>query len=119
MDVEPPSGCAGRNSDGMTGIIGEKSLARAMTAYLRAFLHSPDGVIRRAADMPIEWQAWTADEAIRDFDADAESTQIRMNNTELVPSPDDARRELEAWNHQPAIDYIKYFIIYSYQHNWF
>ena len=91
-----------------------------MTAYLSAFLHSSDGVIRRGADMPVDWQAWTADkEQFITFDADAESTQIRMNSTELVPSPDDLRHELEAWSHQPTIDYIKYFIIYSYQKNWF
>ena len=85
-----------------------------------AFLHSPDGVIRKDADMPIEWQAWTADkERFITFDADAKSQQIRMNSTELVRSPDDVLRELDAWNHPPTIDYIKYFIIYSYQHNWY
>ena len=91
-----------------------------MTAYLRAFLHSPDGVMRRTAEMPIEWQAWTADkERFITFDADAESTHIEMNSTELVSSPAEVRRELEGWDHQATIDYIKYFIIYSYQHNWF
>ncbi len=121
MNVEPPKWVRWQKqrwNDRNYG--GRKSLARAMTAYLSAFLHSSDGVIRRGADMPVDWQAWTADkEQFITFDADAESTQIRMNSTELVPSPDDLRHELEAWSHQPTIDYIKYFIIYSYQKNWF
>ena len=121
MDVEPPKWVRWQKHQwNDRNYPGRKSLVRAMTAYLRAFLHSPDGVIRRDADMPIEWQAWTADkERFITFNADAKSQQIRMNSTELVPSPDDVRRELDAWNHPPTIDYIKYFIIYSYQHNWY
>ena len=121
MDVEPPKWVRWQKHQwNDRNYPGRKSLVRAMTAYLRAFLHSPDGVIRKDADMPIEWQAWTADkERFITFDADAKSQQIRMNSTELVPSPDDVRRELDAWNHPPTIDYIKYFIIYSYQHNWY
>ena len=121
MDVEPPKWMRWQKDQwNDRNYPGRKSLVRAMTAYLRAFLHSPDGVIRKDADMPIEWQAWTADkERFITFDADAKSQQIRMNSTELVPSPDDVRRELDAWNHPSTIDYIKYFIIYSYQHNWY
>ena len=121
MDVEPPKWVRlQRQRWNEANYEGRKSLARAMTEYLRAFLHSHGGVIRQTAEMPIEWKPWTtAKEQFITFEADARESRIKMNSTEFVPSPAELRRELDSWGHQPTLDYLKYFIIYSYQKNWF
>ena len=38
---------------------------------------------------------------------------------DLVPSPEEIRKTLEAWPDPATVDYLKYFIIYSYQKNWY
>ena len=121
MDVEPPRWVR-RQKEQWTeqNYPGRKALAAAMSACLKAFLHSPDGTIRKSPEMPLAWLPWTAEEErFMTFDADAQTTHMTMNSKDIVATPDDLKRELEAWPDRRVVDYIKYFLIYSYQKNWY
>ncbi len=120
MDVEPPRWVRWQKEQwNEANYTGRKALAGAMSAHLKDFLHSPDGRLKNASGNPITWQPWTrTDEGFIVFDADADRAHIAMSN-DLASSPGQMRSELDSWPDQATVDYIKYFIIYSYQMNWY
>ena len=120
MDVEPPRWVRWQEEQwNEKNYPGRKALEQAMSRYLKAFLHSEDGTIEDSKGLPMAWRPWTqADETFITFDADTERARMAMSK-DLVPSPEEIRKTLEAWPDPATVDYLKYFIIYSYQKNWY
>lgn len=59
--------------------VGRKDLANQVSAYLRSFLHSSDGVIRKTADMKISWMPWTVEsEKFITWNATAHKAVLKM-----------------------------------------
>ena len=120
MDVEPPRWVRWQKEQwNEKNYPGRKALAQAMSGYLKAFLHSEDGTIEDSKGLPMAWRPWTqTDETFITFDADTERARMAMSK-DLVPSPEEIRKTLEAWPDPATVEYLKYFIIYSYQKNWY
>lgn len=75
---------------------GRKALSDAVGAYLKAFLHSEDGVITKNNDMPIEWKPWAADsEQFITWNATKTEAKLDMNTTEVF-TEDTLREYLES-----------------------
>ncbi len=75
---------------------GRKALSDAVGAYLKAFLHSEDGVITKNNDMPVEWKPWTADsEQFITWNATKTEAKLGMNSTEVF-TEDTLREYLES-----------------------
>ncbi len=120
MDVEPPRWVRWQTEQwNEKNHPGRKALAQAMSGYLKAFLHSEDGTFGGSQGLPMVWRPWTqTNEIFITFDADTERARMAMSK-DLVPSPGEIRKNLEAWPARATVDYLKYFIIYSYQKNWY
>ncbi len=58
---------------------GRKEMTNAIQAYLKEFLHSTDGTIKKTESMPILWEPWTKDaEAFMSWNASPDAMILKM-----------------------------------------
>lgn len=101
-------------------LAGRQALSLAIKSYLYEFIHDKKGRIRHNADQPVNWKPWTAEnEQFIVFDADYDSIDVFMNDTDLTRTPQELFDAHANHPNEAVRDFIEYYIMWSWHWNWY